>query len=74
VDPGAGEVYRNSSNIQQEVRSPLYCFSFAGEFICPDLIETARREWNQQLSPFLAKAPQKERILDEVQALILALF
>jgi hypothetical protein len=44
------------------------------EFISPDLIETARREWDQQLSPFLAKDPQKERILDEVQALILALF
>ena len=44
------------------------------ELISPDLIETAQHEWDQQLSPFLANATRKERIMDEVQTLILALF
>ena len=44
------------------------------EFTSPGLIETARREWDQQLSPFLAKAPVMEKVLAEVKTLILALF
>jgi hypothetical protein len=45
-----------------------------GDLTHPDLIETARREWDQQLSPFLTAAPEKETVLAEVQVLISALF
>jgi hypothetical protein len=44
------------------------------ELVSPDLIETARREWEQQLSPFLTKTPRVEKVLAEVQRLIPALF
>lgn len=44
------------------------------ELISPDLIETARREWDQQLSPFLMKAPGMDEVLSEVHKLIPALF
>ena len=44
------------------------------ELFSPELIETARREWDQQLSPFLLKAPRMEEVLPEVQKLILSLF
>jgi uncharacterized protein len=44
------------------------------DFVDLDLMETARREWDQQLSPFLAKATPKEKVLAEVQTLILSLF
>ena len=49
-------------------------FKSPEEFTGPDLIETARREWDQQLSPFLTKAPAMEKVLVEVKMLILALF
>jgi predicted nucleotidyltransferase component of viral defense system len=44
------------------------------ELVSPDLIGMAQREWNQQLSPFLTKAPRMEKVLTEVQELIPALF
>lgn len=44
------------------------------ELVSPDLIETARREWDQQLSPFLVEALKADRVLSEVQTLIPALF
>jgi uncharacterized protein len=44
------------------------------DFVDPDLMETARREWDQQLSPFLMKTTPKEKVLAEVQTLILSLF
>jgi uncharacterized protein len=44
------------------------------EFTSPELVETARREWDQQLSPFLTKAPAMEDVLAGVKTLILALF
>ena len=49
-------------------------FHSPNEFISPDLIDTARREWNQQLTPFLTKAPRVEKVLTEVQSLIPAIF
>ena len=49
-------------------------FQSPEEFTSPDLVETARREWDQQLSPFLTKAPAMEKVLAEVKMLILALF
>lgn len=49
-------------------------FQSPEEFTSPDLVETARREWNQQLSPFLTKAPGMEDVLAEVKRLILTLF
>lgn len=49
-------------------------FQSPEEFTSPDLVETARREWDQQLSPFLTKAPVIEDVLAEVKTLILALF
>jgi predicted nucleotidyltransferase component of viral defense system len=44
------------------------------EFTSPDLVETARREWDQQLSPFLPKSPVMEKVMAEVKTFILALF
>jgi predicted nucleotidyltransferase component of viral defense system len=44
------------------------------ELVSPELIETARREWDQQLSAFLVNAPVMEEVLSEVQKLIPALF
>lgn len=44
------------------------------ELVAPNLIETARREWDQQLSPFLINPPAKENMLVEVQSLIISLF
>jgi hypothetical protein len=49
-------------------------FGTPADFVSPNLIETARREWNQQLSPFIPAAPAVAKVLGEVQALILALF
>lgn len=49
-------------------------FQSPEEFTSPDLVETARREWDQQLNPFLTKAPAMEKVLAEVKSLILALF
>jgi predicted nucleotidyltransferase component of viral defense system len=49
-------------------------FQSPEEFTSPDLVETARREWDQQLSPFLTKAPAMEEVLAEVELLIFALF
>ena len=55
-----------------EVRKVI--FRSPDELVSPDLVETARREWDQQLSPFLTKAPRMEKVLTEIQALIPALF
>jgi predicted nucleotidyltransferase component of viral defense system len=44
------------------------------EFVSPELVETARREWNQQLSPFLRNPPERERVLAEIRKLVLDLF
>ena len=49
-------------------------FRSTQELVSPDLIETARREWDQQLSQFLSKAHPVEKVLTEVQALIVTLF
>jgi uncharacterized protein len=49
-------------------------YQLPDEFISPDLVETARREWNQQLSPFLRNPPEMERVLAEIRKLILGLF
>lgn len=49
-------------------------FQSAEEFTSPSLIDTARREWDRQLSPFLAASPDVERVLAEVGPLIAALF
>ena len=49
-------------------------FQSPEESTSSDLVETARREWDQQLSPFLTKAPAMEKVLAEVKTLILALF
>jgi len=49
-------------------------FHSPDELVSPDLIETARREWDQQLSPFLVEALKADRVLSEVQAHIPALF
>ena len=55
-----------------EVRNVI--FHSPDELVSPVLIDTARREWNQQLSPFLTKTPKVEKVLTEVQSLIPAIF
>ncbi|MGD0878270.1 MAG: nucleotidyl transferase AbiEii/AbiGii toxin family protein [Anaerolineales bacterium] len=49
-------------------------FHSPDELVGSDLIETARREWNQQLSPFLSEALKADKVLSEVQVLIPAIF
>ncbi|MFA5079838.1 MAG: nucleotidyl transferase AbiEii/AbiGii toxin family protein [Dehalococcoidia bacterium] len=49
-------------------------FHSPDELVSPELVETARREWDQQLSPFLVKALTANKVLSEVQTLIPALF
>jgi predicted nucleotidyltransferase component of viral defense system len=43
-------------------------------FLAEELLAVARREWNQQLLPFLPNAPPVEQVLAEVRPLILALW
>lgn len=43
-------------------------------FLAEELLAVARREWNQQLLPFVAEAPSAERVLAEVRPLILSLW
>lgn len=43
-------------------------------FLAPDLLDVAKREWNQQLMPFVPGAPPVEQVLDEVRPMILALW
>ncbi|MBM3126543.1 MAG: nucleotidyl transferase AbiEii/AbiGii toxin family protein [Chloroflexi bacterium] len=49
-------------------------FHSSEELISPSLIETARREWDQQLSPFLATALKMDKVIAEVQTRIQDLF
>jgi len=49
-------------------------FHSPDELVSRELVETARREWDQQLSPFLVKPLAANKVLSEVQALIPALF
>jgi predicted nucleotidyltransferase component of viral defense system len=44
------------------------------ELINPDLIEMARREWDQQLSPFLTETLKADNVIAEVQTRIQNLF
>lgn len=44
------------------------------ELISPSLIETARREWDQQLSPFLTTVLKMDKVIAEVQTRIQDLF
>jgi predicted nucleotidyltransferase component of viral defense system len=44
------------------------------DFISPDLLNIAHKEWLQQLLPFVPNAPPEERILSEVRFLISALW
>ncbi len=49
-------------------------FRSPDELVSPELVETARREWDQQMSPFLVEDVKADRVLSEVQTLIPALF
>jgi predicted nucleotidyltransferase component of viral defense system len=43
-------------------------------FLAEELLAVARREWNQQLLPFVPNAPPVEQVLAEVRPLIFALW
>jgi predicted nucleotidyltransferase component of viral defense system len=43
-------------------------------FISDDLLAVARREWKQQLLPFVPDAPPATELLEQVRALILSLY
>jgi uncharacterized protein len=43
-------------------------------FLAEELLAVARREWNQQLLPFVPNAPPVEQVLSEVRPLILSLW
>jgi uncharacterized protein len=49
-------------------------FAAPAEFLAEDLLTVARREWAQQLLPFVPHAPPVEQVLEEVRPLILALW
>jgi predicted nucleotidyltransferase component of viral defense system len=51
-----------------EIRNVSYGSS--EDFITRELLQTARTEWKQQLSPFIPDAPSAEEVLAEVQQLI----
>jgi hypothetical protein len=42
-------------------------------FISDDLLAVARREWKQQLLPFVPDAPPAKELLEQVEGLILSL-
>jgi uncharacterized protein len=44
------------------------------DFISKDLLTVTRREWKQQLLPFVPEAPHVSELLDEVEALILSIW
>jgi predicted nucleotidyltransferase component of viral defense system len=43
-------------------------------FLADELLDVARREWNEQLLPFVPSAPSAELVLSEARSLILALW
>jgi predicted nucleotidyltransferase component of viral defense system len=49
-------------------------FTGPQDFTSPDLLGVARKEWPQQLLPFVPGAPPVELVLSEVQPLIFALW
>jgi len=58
----------------QKCKVRKVAFHSPDELVSPELIETARREWDQQLSPFVVKALSADKVLSEVKSLIPALF
>jgi len=49
-------------------------FESPESFLAEELLAVARREWNQQLLPFVSNAPPVEQVLAEVRPLIFALW
>jgi hypothetical protein len=49
-------------------------FESPDAFLAEELLAVARREWNQQLLPFVPNAPPVEQVLAEVRPLIFALW
>ena len=49
-------------------------FESPEDFLTGELLAVAKREWNQQMLPFVRNAPPVERLLAEVRPLILALW
>jgi predicted nucleotidyltransferase component of viral defense system len=49
-------------------------FESPESFLAEELLAVARREWNQQLLPFVPNAPPVEQVLTEVRPLIFALW
>jgi len=49
-------------------------FASPEAFLAEELLTVARREWNQQLLPFVSTAPSVEQVLAEVQPFIFALW
>jgi predicted nucleotidyltransferase component of viral defense system len=45
-------------------------FTLPKDFLALELIDTARREWEQQLLPFVPNAPPADELLPQVKALI----
>ena len=44
------------------------------DFLAAELLTVAKREWNQQLAPFVSNTPSVEQLLVDVRPLILALW
>ena len=55
-----------------DVRSVSY--ESPEDFLNPELLTVAKREWNQQLAPFVPNAPSVEQLLADVSPLILTLW
>jgi hypothetical protein len=44
------------------------------DFVAEELFSVARKEWSNQLLPFIANAPAVTEVLPQVNALILAIW
>jgi predicted amidohydrolase len=59
-------VYARERGVRLDIVERDYALSY--------LLAVARREWNQQLLPFVPNAPSVEQVLAEVRPLIIALW
>ncbi len=58
--------------VQQKCQLRNVTFQSANDFLAEGLQETAKREWKQQILPFIPNAPPVEVILSELQNTMIA--
>lgn len=60
--------------LQRKCQVRNVTFASPEDFLAEDLLQVARKEWNQQLRPFVPDTPQVEQVLAELRPLILGLW